>query len=255
MSSKDDYLKSMALVSKVSESKVTNAFDLSGMSVMLAMPISRDLPIETVASLIDTMDMLRARNFGNVEIRFQKGGTIPESRSKSVHQFIEWAPDEKAKLFFLDSDMVWTGEDVIRTLALSTVYDLVFGAYPAKRDPPLFYVHYDTETVELNAHGLMRVKGLGLGFGSASLRAMRAVWNKGKWLQFPGGDKFPVIFRYDDDGQGTFRGEDMAFFHDLDAAGFPLYVDPMITLGHVGTKIYRANILDSMQRITSEAAE
>lgn len=143
----------------------------------------------------------------------------------------------------------------MRVLALSTIYDLVFGAYPAKSDPPKFYVNYDTETVELNEHGLMRVKGLGLGFGAASVRAMRAVWNRGKWLRFPGGDRFPVIFRYDDDGAGTFRGEDMAFFHDLDAAGYPLYIDPAITLGHVGTKIYRANILDSMHRVGPVAAE
>ena len=229
-------------------------FNLSGMSVMLAMPVNRDLPLDTVTSLFNTFNALRIRGLGNFEMRFQNGGTIPEARSRSVHDFLKWAPDDKAKLFFLDSDMVWTADDVMRILALSTVYDLIFASYQSKSDPPKFYVHYLNECTKLNEHGLMRVAGVGLGFGAASRRALEAVWERGKTLRFPGGDRFPVIFRYDDDGAGTFRGEDMAFFHDLDAAGFPLYTDPSITLGHIGSKVYRANILDHMQKVESEVA-
>ncbi len=231
-------------------------FDLTGLSVMMSIPVNRDFPPDVTQSLIETMDMFSAV-FGRDrrEMVFQRGGTIPEARSRTVHDFVRWAKDDKAKLFWIDSDIVWKAEDAMRLLALSTVYDLVFAAYPLKRDPPIFCLKH--ETVELNEHGLISDPdlGIGLGFGVASVRAMRAMWNRGKWLTFPGGERLPIIFRYDDDGSGQFRGEDMAFFHDLHAAGFPLHIDPTITLGHVGPKVYRANILDYMQQVSPAASE
>jgi hypothetical protein len=42
-----------------------------------------------------------------------------------------------------------------------------------------------------------------------------------------------------------FRGEDMNFFDDAKKLGFDLWVEPKITLGHIGAKIYNASIWTS----------
>jgi hypothetical protein len=55
-------------------------------------------------------------------------------------------------------------KDVFRLLALSTKFEVVACAYPAKVDTPTFYVNYEPGEYEANKYGLLSVKGVGLGF-------------------------------------------------------------------------------------------
>jgi hypothetical protein len=52
----------------------------------------------------------------------------------------------------------------------------------------------------------------------------------------------PCIFRTDDDGREE-RGEDYAFWSDVRDAGFRIWADATITLGHVGRKVYECQPL------------
>ena len=59
------------------------------------------------------------------------------------------------------------------------------------------------------------------------------------------GEPIPYIFRLDDD-EDELRGEDMAYCDDIRALGFKIWLDPNVSIGHVGSKTYDHKIIDQM---------
>jgi hypothetical protein len=57
--------------------------------------------------------------------------------------------------------------------------------------------------------------------------------------------EIPSVFRIDSVDGGR-RGEDMAFFADIRAAGYKVMLDPTVDLGHVGRKVYTGSIRDAL---------
>ncbi len=213
------------------------------------MPAHRDIPVETVASLIETQGELRERNIA-LEVLLTSGSSIIESaRSKTAHLFLK---SDKTRIFWVDSDIVWKPEAFIRLLALSTKVDVVIGAYPAKKDPIQFFVNTaGQEEVEANEFGLLPNVGTGLGFACIQRHVMQKLADKAPKLRFPDVDE-PIahIFRCDTDN-GFFRGEDIAFWSDIRALGIPVYLDPTIELGHHGAKTFRGVLADRLVKTNS----
>jgi hypothetical protein len=99
----------------------------------------------------------------------------------------------------------------------------------------------DTHTI--NEYGCIKAGGLGLGFCVMSRAAVeklaatkKSVFNQGT------GEQMIDAFRIDT-SDGMVRGEDMAFFSDLRALGYDIWVDPTISLGHIGYKVYRGDLV------------
>jgi hypothetical protein len=219
-------------------------FDVSGVKVMLGMPTNRDLPYQTVRSLVETCSLLQARGI-QYDCELIVGSSIVEAaRSRVADVFMQ---SDCTHLFWLDSDMSWKSEDFVRLVAFATFLDVVGGIYPAKKDPLTFFLKVDDETrIETNEFGCMPVRGLGLGFTIVSRKIMQKLSDKSPKLIFPESPTpMSHIFRCDvEDGQ--FRGEDMAFFSDIRDMGYQIWLDPSVSLGHVGTKEYRGSIKDAM---------
>lgn len=57
-----------------------------------------------------------------------------------------------------------------------------------------------------------------------------------------------------DDGDAEI-GEDMNFFQDCVDAGFPVWCDPTVRLGHEGGKVYCGALSDVLETSLKEAAE
>lgn len=222
------------------------ALSLAGLSVMLAMPTHRDIPAQTVASLLGTADLMRSRGIP-FECQLQVGGSIVTfARSKAAHCFLE---SDKTRLFWVDSDIVWKPEDFLHILALSSALDCVGAIYPSKSEPALFFLNYEREELASNELGCFEVKGLGLGFTCVQRHVMEKLAERAPKLKFPDArEPIPHIFRLDSDGDEA-RGEDMAFFADIKALGFPVWLDPNINLGHVGAKIYRGDFMSHLTKV------
>jgi hypothetical protein len=221
--------------------------DMAGVSVMLAMPTHRDVPVGTVISLLETQDLLQAKRLP-FELQLQVGSSlVTHARSKIAHQFLK---SDKQLLFWVDSDMEWKGKDFLRLCALATKMDVVCGAYPAKQDPPVFFLDRASQgELEANEYGCLQMGGTGLGFTVVNRRVIEALSEAAPKLKFNGSEE-PIahIFRCDEH-DGYARGEDMAFFADVKAAGFGVFLDPTVTLGHIGSKTYTASIADMLRPI------
>lgn len=221
-------------------------FDLEGVSVMLAIPVNRDLPWQTAQSLVETVTLLKDSGI-LFDVQFVVGSSIIEvARSKVADAFLK---SGHTRLMMIDSDQTWAAKSIVRLLALSTRMDVIAAAYPAKRDPPTFLMSPEDGDAVPNEYGCIPIKGIGLGFTMVTRPAIVALAARAPKLKFPDSDE-PIahIFRCDT-VDGSFRGEDMAFFADLRAAGFPVWLDPAIEVGHVGAKKYGGVISDALKRI------
>lgn len=221
-------------------------FDMLGISVMLAIPVNRDLPWQTAQSLIETVMTLKDKGI-DFDVQFVVGSSIVEvARSKVADVFLQ---GNKTRLFMLDSDQAWKAKDFIRLLALSTKMPVVVAAYPAKRDPPTFLISPPEGDVMTNEWGCLPINGLGLGFAVVQRDVMQALADKAPKLVFPDSAE-PVahIFRCDT-VDGVFRGEDMAFFADVRALGHTVFLDPSVSVSHIGAKAYGGSIMDALRRV------
>lgn len=222
------------------------AFDLSGVSVMLAMPVNRDLPWQTAQSLIETTIVLKDKGIP-FDVQLVVGSSIVEvARSKVADAFLKTG---HTRLMMLDSDQTWQAKDLVRLLALSTKMDVIVGAYPAKRDPPTFLLSPEDGAVSSNEWGCIPIKGIGLGFTIVHRRVIEELAADAPKLIFPDTPE-PIahIFRCDT-VDGVFRGEDMAFFADVRKLGYEVFMDPTIDVGHVGAKAYGGSIMDALQQV------
>lgn len=224
------------------------AFKAGEMSVCIGMPASRDIPVPTALALMRTAHACAARGIP-FDVQMVAGSSIiTVARSQVAHRFLQ---GKSSRLFWIDSDIEWSAEDFLRLLALSSKMDVVCGAYPLKRDDEKrSYVIRTPEpdTYSLNSWGCVKIDGLGLGFVVMTRRVVEAVAaTKPTILNEASDETMPDIFRLDRTADGRMRGEDIAFFEDVKAAGFDAWLDPTINLGHVGQKVYRGDVVQALR--------
>ena len=170
----------------------------------------------------------------------QTDGYIDVNRSSVANEFLK---SDFNVLFWIDQDMVWKPEDFIRILVLSTKMDIVGATYVYKNDQMDFVVSKAQENT-WNEYGCIPCEGLGLGFVAMTRKVIQTMADRAPEVNFAnlGAEtkRFKYMFHpgpYD----GTYQGEDITFFRECREAGFQPYLDPTITLGHAGTKVYSAS--------------
>lgn len=229
--------------------------DLSGMSVLIAMPTHRDLPPQTVLSLLNTFSAAVAHDI-QLRVLIEPGCTIVSlARSICVYRFLK---TNLSKLFWIDSDMEWSPDAFLRMLALSTKADVVCGAYAGKTEPLEFYAA-TPGPVTMNDYGCIPFAGSGLGFSVVNRNVIEALANDAPVIDlkkdhFEGGIKH--LFHDGLTEEGFFLSEDLMFFRDIGKRGFSIWCDPGIKLGHIGPKVYEGCLRDWMvEKLALEAAE
>jgi hypothetical protein len=218
--------------------------NLDGLSVCIGMPSTRDIHPLTVKSLFSTQALCSQMGIPCSLAMVAGNAVIQWARDEVIDLFLK---SEASRLFWIDSDMIWEAEDFMRLLALSKVKDVVCASYPAKMDQPTFYIRYQ-EPVVMDEYGLIEVMGAGLGFCVVTRAAVQMVADSAEQLFDEIAQKsIASIFKV---GvfQGKRRGEDMSFFDTLAELGYKTYLDPSITLGHIGTKVYKGKAMDAMVR-------
>lgn len=203
------------------------------MSVMIAMPTHRALEPEVVQSLLVTQQVLSTE--GTVYGIFLASGCsrVEMTRTSIVHEFLKL---EYERLFWIDSDIIWTPEQFSRLLRLSEYMPIVSGSYPMKNEKGTITIK---NPGEVNEHGCISIDGAGLGFCVMRREAIVALANASPECLYSDGQRRKRTFRSDINGIHD-RGEDIACFADLKELGFTAYVDPTCNVGHIGTKVYRA---------------
>jgi len=188
-------------------------------------------------------------------------GGVPLTIVMEVRGIVTWARDavldsflktEATKLFWIDSDVVWEPEMFLRLLALSTIRDVVCGSYPSKNDTPTFQINGTGQAEASDELGLIPIQGIGLGFTVMDRKVCEALvagatrsYDETLKRDLP--DVFELPSR-----KGIRTGEDIACFHRVGELGFRSWLDPTLTLGHVGDKLWTGRAADYLERAMSE---
>lgn len=216
--------------------------DPAGLSVAIGIPTGPTLPWVTALSLARTVHACALRGI-DITIESVVGSSIiTVARSLVVHRFLQ---TNKKRLFWIDSDIEWEPEDFLRLLGLSSKMDVVCGAYPIKREGANAFVVLgdDPANRTINPYGCVKSGGTGLGFCVMTREVVeKIVATKPTIFNQGTGEHMADVFRIDT-YEGLLRGEDMAFFADLRALGYEIWIDPTIPLGHVGFKVFRGDLV------------
>jgi hypothetical protein len=221
--------------------------DLRAIKVSIGIPCGSDVPWQTALSLAKTVQVCALQGI-SAELNIVAGCSIvTRARSLVLDQFLKGTAN---RLFWIDADVVWEPADFFKMLAHSTVMDVVCGAYPMRGGAhagQFTIQHPDLENFELNNYGCVKIEGIGMGFSIMTREVVeRVAASKPKLRDRAHGTQLAEVFRVDTVDEDYARGEDMAFFADVRELGFPVWLDPTINVGHVGSHVFRANAAKSL---------
>lgn len=201
-------------------------------SVMIATP-SYDgrAPFAFTHSLLDTVHELGAA--GVPYLFVDLSGCCYTERARDVLASAFLHRTDCTHLLFIDADMRWPGRAVVEIL--SARVSVIAGAYMGRKPPHTWHVQA-LEGWNPGASGLVQVARAGTGFMLIARQVIEQLAKSAdSYSEEYAGEPLTIhrIFRTGVDAKGWLT-EDWAFCDDARAAGFNVYVDTTITLGHLG---------------------
>ena len=195
--------------------------------VMIATPVGSDerTSIYYSDSLASTIKAL----WPTVEVfHFFITGNLCHARNQFVQLAVEGKVDD---LLFVDSDMAWTPQDVIRLIGHEE--HVVSGVYRRKDDEQTIVALPKTD-VAPDEKGRLEVRAAGTGFLRIDRAAYLKLW-AGSETYERGGKKFRAVF----EGNNLETDEDFSMCDRWRKMKGKIYLDTQVMVGHHGTKLYR----------------
>ena len=157
-------------------------------------------------------------------------------------------------IVFIDSDQAFTVSDFYKLLSHNV--DCVGLPVILKSDKEDYNVQpfnprralWDSELE------LLEVEAVGTGFMKLSRHAIKTLWDEAEPYTHPDQGEVRNIcqLRVED---GKFVGEDWHLCGRLRANGIPIYVDPSVTIDHVGTKKWEGNYIEYCEQEKHKAGK
>lgn len=234
------------------------SFNLVGRKLMVAIPCyDGKVNIKTafaLAALVPQLDKMGVQ----IHLAHLSGcSIITKARNKLVSNFMG---SDCTDLLFVDSDVIITPQDVVRLLALATGKDIVAGTYPRRSQDAKFFLDFylnNGNELEFDENGLMRVESAPTGFMMIGRHVIQHMIDKHPEWKYAGDgdgqDEYAVFDFALIDGQ--YIGEDYLFCRRARDEGFTVYLDPMISLPHIGTQEFSRNFHeDVLKPVLAEQA-
>lgn len=197
-------------------------------------------------SLIQTVKLAPQYNVEIIPIWLSYDALIQRARNDCIALALETGSDD---CIFIDSDLEWEPEWFFQLL--NHPVDVVGGTYRKKTDQEESYVvklaGWDNSDPDPDTK-LIRVDGLGTGFLKLSRNAMQTLWdNSEPYNEMESGKHRRWIFNTLI-VNGQLISEDIWVCRKLQELGFQIWLDPTMTLNHLGTKKFRGDFENWMVR-------
>lgn len=211
---------------------------LTGRKLMIAIPAyDGKINIQAAFELPQLALMAQRHGFQIHLVHMSGCSIITRARNSLVNQFMD---SDCTDFLFIDADIRFKAADVIRIMALGSDKDVLAGAYPRRAKDQMFFadIYYNEHGgVELTEEGLLRVDRIGTGFMFIRRHVLEALRDKHPewkyWVDVEGKHHYAFFdFRVTPNG---YMGEDYLFCDRVREAGFKVYIDPEINLGHFGS--------------------
>jgi len=215
------------------------------MSIMIALPCHGGIVNEaTTMSLFNLGKLLVRNNVPHGLLTQANSSLITHGRSKCANFFINNTDNEY--LFFLDSDIGFNPEDVLKLLSHNE--DIVSGTYPMKTIPIRYCV--DVLEPEERKGNLLKIGGNGMGFVMIRRNVFIDIAQRFPYLKYTPSTKdsnYPPTeaemnnsyhFFMEEKIGDSFASEDKSFFYRARMIGYTHWLDTTIKLRHVGSHVF-----------------
>lgn len=203
-----------------------------------------------IMSLVQTITTLVSAKIPFEYIELSGDSYVWRARNLLSERFLN---SDCTHLIFLDSDHSWDVNSFLRLLRADA--DIVGGAYPTKNNWEHYSVtiHTDENGIpDVNEEGLIRGQKVPTGFMKIKrevFEQLRAA-NRDDWYWEGHGGSIRKMWNYF--GHITIDhvafGEDISFCKRCEALGIKLYVEPRLSINHIGTKTWTGNYHDFLTR-------
>jgi hypothetical protein len=213
------------------------SINLAGRKLMIAIPAyDGKLNIDSAFALSNLAVQVQSLGVKLYLTHLSGCSLITKARNCLVADFLASDADT---LLFVDADVVINADAVLRLMALSMDKDITAGIYPRRGMDRKFFLDYYLDEqggLEFDANGLLRVKRIATGFMMIQRHVLETMR-----------DKHPEWSYYNNVNERTdhaifdlgimdneYYGEDYLFCDRAAKDGFTVYLDPSISLPHVG---------------------
>ena len=169
---------------------------------------------------------------------------VSRARNLLVQDFLE---SDATDLMFIDADINFQPEDVIRLMAWVTEPGIgVAAGIPCARKVEKTYIvtlDEDENGVTMNGMGLVRAKRVATAFMMIKREVIETLVKANpQWNYWDDRTQRTLSAIFDFEvKENSYVGEDYVFCDRARAAGFQVWVDPTIKLGHMGTIEYEGD--------------
>jgi len=216
-----------------------------------------------VHGLVDTIPRLLSAGIGFQFRTIPNESSIEKARNIMLQEFLE---SGTTHLLFIDADMGWNGNDVMRLIMHDK--DVVAAAGVRKAEgPPSFCLNIPS-IKQCMETGTLSVAEVGTGMMLISRRCVEKMvkaYPELRWRDRQSGKVFPHLFQFTNQPTGPKteehpRGapelwsEDFTFCQRWRELGEEVWVDQMIMLGHQGQKTFYGRLHDLLlDKMTEES--
>ena len=229
--------------------QTNKGFNLAGKKLMIGLPAyDHKVTVSMAVSLMKLSQMVLQHGI-DIQVNSICGcSVVSRARNVIAKQFLESDCDH---LMFIDADMTFEPESVIRLMAWSQTRGIVAGAYLARKEPKTYILSLDggdgingsRGKVTMDEDGLVRAFRVATGFMMiqkqvfTKLAEMHPEW---KHMDTNSPQTLYSFFDFLVTPEGMI-GEDFLFCDRAREAGFEVWVDPTIKLGHMGVIEHKSN--------------
>lgn len=221
-------------------------FDFSGRSVFIALP-AYDFKVSLKLAISLAWFTQRATEYGiDVQIGSICGcSVVSRARNLLVKDFLDSSCTD---LLFIDSDINFEPDDILRLLrATSDPKKGIVAGVPRTRDTNCVYIadlDYDeNKELTMNRAGLVRATRVATAFMMVRRDVFETlVKDHPEWNYYDTRSKrtLNAVFDFKVTEEG-YMGEDFLFCDRARGAGFEVWIDPAIKLGHMGVQEYKGD--------------
>lgn len=214
------------------------SFDLVGKKLFIGLP-AYDFKISVKLAISLAEFCVKAQAHGvNVQLGNISGcSVVSRARNSIAKMFLESGCDH---LLMVDADMTINADDIFRLLAFNNTRPVVAGIGCARKKEKVYFSMLDSDedgNILMDSMGLVKAKRVGTGFIMIhrkvfeTLKAEHPEW---EYFDHNHNDKMVAFFDFHLDQEEGYMGEDFVFCERARQAGFSIWIDPTIKLGHMG---------------------
>ena len=227
------------------------SYDLSGKSIFIALP-AYDFKVSLkLAVSLAKFSRASAEHGIDIQIGSICGcSVVSRARNLLAKDMLE---SECDFLLFIDSDINFEPDDIFRLMAWGTDPKKgIVAAVPRTRNESKVYIatlDYDTNgDLTMNGMGLVRAKRVATAFMLVRREVFETLEKKHpEWAYYDAKTDRTLSCMFDFQlAEEGYIGEDFLFCDRVRSHGFEVWIDPSITLGHMGVQEYVGNYGDDI---------